>query len=408
MEAAASIRNALEGTGRRANCLRIRRRGGGGVWWRVGVQAVALKRLKDKKLEYERSGRMPSQTTPYLKDWLDRWLDEIVKPRLRPSTLATYRSVVEALIKPAIGGVRLGRLEPKHFRMMEEYITKGDDTCDPPRRPRSSATAGSAWRTLHKALDDAVREGIIESNPCDRAESPRVVYTERKILTPAQAGQLINAENDVMWHLMWRLAYETGMRQGERLGLTNSEIQLIDNVICIVVEWQLKVYNNVKDARDIPSSLGARHVMGKAYLVPPKTNAGRRVIPLPESLAAELGLYIKGTGRVKPDDLVFVQEDGAPLNRMIETRAWKKALQRVGLPGDFVPHSARHTAATAMAQLGMSDKVRESIMGHSDISVTNRVYTHVGTADASKAVNGVETLLALEPANSEESGSPVE
>ena len=44
---------------------------------------------------------------------------------------------------------------------------------------------------------------------------------------------------------MWRLAYETGMRQGERLGLTNSEIQLIDNVICIVVEWQLKVYNNV-------------------------------------------------------------------------------------------------------------------------------------------------------------------
>ena len=56
------------------------------------TKAVALKRLKDKKLEYERSGRMPSQTTPYLKDWLDRWLDEIVKPRLRPSTLATYSS----------------------------------------------------------------------------------------------------------------------------------------------------------------------------------------------------------------------------------------------------------------------------------------------------------------------------
>mgnify|MGYP001270177982 FL=1 len=58
------------------------------------TKAVALKRLKDKKLEYERSGRMPSQTTPYLKDWLDRWLDEIVKPRLRPSTLATDRKSV--------------------------------------------------------------------------------------------------------------------------------------------------------------------------------------------------------------------------------------------------------------------------------------------------------------------------
>ena len=179
-------------------------------------------------------------------------------------------------------------------------------------------------------------------------------------------------------------------------------------MICIVVEWQLKVYDNVKDARDIPSSLGARHVMGKASSGAAQDECGASRDSPPESLAAELGLYIKGTGRVNADDLVFVQEDGAPLNRMIETRAWKKALQRVGLPGDFVPHSARHTAATAMAQLGMSDKVRESIMGHSDISVTNRVYTHVGTADASKAVNGVETLLALEPANPEESGSPVE
>ena len=84
------------------------------------TKAIALKRLKDKKLEYERSGRMPSQTAPYLKDWLDRWLDEIVKPRLRPSTLATYRSAVEALIKPAIGRVRLSRLEPKH--LMDERM----------------------------------------------------------------------------------------------------------------------------------------------------------------------------------------------------------------------------------------------------------------------------------------------
>ncbi len=120
---------------------------------------------------------------------------------------------------------------------------------------------------------------------------------------------------------------------------------------------------------------------------------------MPESLAVELGRYIKGTGRTNSDDLVFVQAVGTPLNRMIETRAWKKALNRVGLPDDYVPHSARHTAATAMAQLGMSDRVRESIMGHSDISVTNRVYTHVGTADVQKAINGVETLLALEPAN---------
>ena len=132
------------------------------------------------------------------------------------------------------------------------------------------------------------------------------------------------------------------------------------------------------------------------------------MIPLPESLAAELGLYIKGTGRVKPDDLVFVQEDGAPLNRMIETRAWKKALQRVGLPGDFVPHSARHTAATAMAQLGMSDKFASPSWGIVTSASPIACTRMLARPTRPKAVNGVETLLALEPANSEESGSPVE
>lgn len=63
------------------------------------------------------------------------------------------------------------------------------------------------------------------------------------------------------------------------------------------------------------------------------------------------------------NDLVFSQKDGSPLNRMVETRAWKKALKVAGLPQDYVPHSARHTAATALAQLGMSDKVREGLWG---------------------------------------------
>lgn len=360
------------------------------------TKAQARQKLDIAVKEYERMGKIPSAMSPMLGDWLDRWLEEIVKPRLRPSTLATYRSVVESSIKPSIGKVRLNRLQPRHFRSMEEYIVKGDDSCDPPRRPRSSGTAGSAWRTLHKALDDAVREGLIDANPCDRSQAPRVVYRQRKILTPSQAGMMINAETDAMWHLMWRLAYETGMRQGERLGLTCSEIQVIDDMVCLVVEWQLKIYGNVKNPEDIPASLGAKHIEGKAYLVPPKTNSGRRVIPLSDSLASELAAYVKSRGKLRPDELIFVQENGKPLRRMIETRAWKKALLRVGLPDDYVPHSARHTTATVMARLGMSDKVRETIMGHSSIDVTNAIYTHVGTGDTSKAVNGVERMLALE------------
>lgn len=351
--------------------------------------AQAQLRLKDKRIEYERTGKMQSSVSPQLGDWLDRWLDEIVSLRLRPSTVMTYRSVVEANIKPSIGGVRLASLEPRHFRMMEEYIVKGDESSG--RKPKSSGTAASAWRTLHKALEDAVKEGLIDSNPCDKAEAPRVAYKERKALSPSQAGEMVRCETDSMWHLMWRLMFETGMRQAERFALEPSAVVVIDGMTCISVEWQLKAYPKRTKAEDIPANLRARHVADNYWLVPPKTNRGRRVIPLPASLADELAAYMRE--HELSHGLVFSQKNGLPLNRMIETRAWKNALKVAGLPVDYVPHSARHTAATALARLGMSDKVREQVMGHT-AAVSNKSYTHPMMSDLLDATSGVERLMS--------------
>ncbi|NEG95674.1 tyrosine-type recombinase/integrase [Bifidobacterium sp. SMB2] len=361
------------------------------------TKTEARERLAEAVKEYEATGHVSdSRNVPTLGEWLDQWLEDIAKPRLRPSTFATYQSVVKANVKPAIGAVKIDALAPKHFRMLERYITKGDKSATPPRKPKSSATASSAWRTLHAALDDAVKEGLIASNPCDRADSPRVIYNSRSTMTPAQAGRMIAAEEDAMWHLMWRLAFETGMRQGERFGLTPSEIRTIDGRPCIVVEQQLKTYAGV-DVEDIPAFLNARHVSGSAYLVPPKTNSGRRVIPISESLHNELTAYMSGRRGLKPDELIFVQRKGkakgAPLTRMIEERAWSAALEHAGIEGHYVPHSARHTAATAMAQLGMTDNARKLVMGHSSADVTNNIYTHLGVEDIAQASSGVSDLI---------------
>lgn len=357
------------------------------------TKAIARQRLDQAVREYERTGKLPSKSSPLLSDWLDRWLEEFVKPRLRPKTWKTYASVVSADIKPSIGGVRLNQLQPRHFRMMEQWITKGDSDANPPRRPKSSGTAGSAWRTLHKALDDAVREGIIDYNPCDRAEPPRVIVKRRNVLTAGEARRLIDAEQDPMWHLMWRLAFELGMRQAERFGLTVDEVQEIDGVLCVVVRQQLQEF--ASNERDFPADMRVRHVEDSAYLVPPKTNSGYRVIPLPQSLSVELLAYMKARGSLGTDDLVFVGNDGKHLRRQAdEEPAWKRALANAGLPDIYVPHSARHTAATAMMHLGLNDAVRKSIMGHASIDVTNNVYTHVSTADMAKATAEIERLMA--------------
>lgn len=359
------------------------------------TKAIARMRLDEAVKEYERKGKLPSKSSPLLGDWLDRWLLEFVKLRLRPKTWKTYSSVVNADIKPSIGGVRLNQLQPRHFRLMEQWITKGDKNAVPPRRPKSSGTAGSAWRTLHKALDDAVKEGLIDYNPCDRAEAPRVVLKKRQTLTVGQARKLIDAEQDPMWHLMWRLAFELGMRQGERLGLTLDEIQEIDGILCIVVRQQLQEFS--ANERDFPADMEVRHLEDSAYLVPPKTNAGYRVVPMPQSLAVELLAFVKARGISESDGLIFVGSDGKHLRRQADDEPrFEKALRNAGIEGHYVPHSARHTAATAMMRLGLNDAVRKSLMGHASIDVTDNVYTHVSTADMAKATAEIESMLSVE------------
>lgn len=358
------------------------------------TKSIARARLDVAVKEYERSGKLPFKASPLLGDWLDRWLSEFVKPRLRPKTWKTYVSVIESNVKPSIGGVRLNQLQPKHFRMMEQWITKGDSNAVPPRRPKSSGTAGSAWRTLHKALEDAVKEGLIDHNPCDRANAPRVVLKKRRTLTAVQARMLIDAETDPMWHLMWRLAFELGMRQGERLGLTSDEIREIDDVLCIEVRQQLQEFS--ADERDFPADMTVRHLEDSAYLVPPKTNAGYRTLPLTKSLAVELLAFIKARGITDPGALIFVGKDGKHLRRQAdEEPRFELALKNAGISGHFVPHSARHTAATAMMQLGLNDAVRKSLMGHASIDVTDRVYTHVSMEDMSRAVSEIELALGV-------------
>ncbi len=88
-----------------------------------------------------------------------------LQTHLKPRTWGTYASVIERNVKPAIGAVRLDELKPAHFRRMERYVME--------EQGKSSGTAGTAWRTLHKALEDAVLEGVIELQPPRAEEAHR-------------------------------------------------------------------------------------------------------------------------------------------------------------------------------------------------------------------------------------------
>lgn len=347
------------------------------------TQTLALEKLDGKITEFGRTHHVGYAEPPTVSEWMDHWLTDVCKTRLKPRTWGTYASVIANNIKPSIGAVRLDTLKPAHFRRMERYIMA--------EQGKSSGTAGSAWRTLHKALEDAVLEGVIERNPAVKGTAPRVALRERAALTPEQAADLIAAEPDETWRLMWMLAFMTGMRQGERLGLAEDELRRDGDRLVILVEWQAQHLTR-REAEGLSKGVECSPLGNGMYRTRPKTEKGRRAIPLPQALADRLLDHIERHG-VNKDGLVFHDDHGLPLTGNVERSRWRRALERIGLDDEYVPHSARHTTATILNRLGLDDVTRTAIMGHSRVSTTNEIYTHVELDRLVAATDGVEKAI---------------
>ena len=324
---------------------------------------------------------------PTVNEWMRRWIDEIVTPRRAPNTTRSYRFRIEHDITPVIGAVRMDRLKPAHIRLVERHCLEGNPAKG--IQGKSPATAALTHTVLSEACKAAVAEGIIRSNPVDAVEKNRVPPAQIATLTPGQAAMLIHAETDPRWSIIWRLLFIAALREGEALGVTRNEIVRSDGLLCLLVEWQLKEFDGITD---MPAGFEARRLDGRTWLTRPKTRSGRRLIPLPADLAADLAAYTADHPDIDPDTPLFRSGRGNPIRKETLQNAWRRALERVGLPRVRV-HSARHTAATAMARIGVSDLARRAIIGHADIGTTNAIYTHVDADMLAGAIDGVERLI---------------
>lgn len=349
------------------------------------TKSEALRKARDKALRPD-MGMTPGGNAT-VAEWMDHWVDEVIEPRRAPNTTKSYRTRIRMDITPVIGAVPLDRLRPSHVRMVENRILRGDGRTG--TDPRSAATARLTHSILKTALGDAMAEGLIDRNPAALTEVPETEPVEIAILTTGQAARLIALEPDTKWRLIWRLLFITGMRLGETLGITRQELIRSDGLPCLLVEWQLKEFDGITD---MPAGFEARRLDGRTWLTRPKTRSGRRLIPLPADLAADLAAYTADHPDIDPDTPLFRSGRGNPIRKETLQNAWRKALERVGLPRVRV-HSARHTAATAMARIGVSDLARRAIIGHADIGTTNAIYTHVDADMLAGAIDGVERLI---------------
>ena len=290
-----------------------------------------------------------------VEQWMNTWLDTIASRKVRPSTLAGYRTCLKR-INPVLGHHRLDKLQPEH---LEAFYTRLEAD------GLSSTTALLHHRVISRALKVAMQRGRVARNVATLVDAPTARREEVQPLTAAEARKLLEVATELPNGARWSVALALGLRQGEALGLLWDAVDL--------------------DAGTLTVRRALQRQAGEGLvLVEPKSRAGRRTIKLPDALRDALRVHrVRQTeqrlaaGNVWEDrGFVFCQPTGRPIDRRRDWQDWKTLLKAAGVR-DTRLHDARHTAATLLLQQGVPARVVMDILGHSQISLTLGTYSHV-------------------------------
>jgi integrase len=349
------------------------------------------RKVRDLYRQLDEHGDLPTSDATVEK-WLTHWLTTIAARRLKPNTYRSYKTAVEQHIVPAIGKRRLSKLSIEHVEAMHAYIT---DT-----KELSSTTALNAHRILSIALNDAVKRNRVHRNIARLTPPPRPDESKRSALTRAEAVKVLTAARPVDPRLgsRWLMAFLTGCRQGERLGLRWSHVDLDTGTADLSwalqrVPWrhgctdkggaacgEATARRCPARALAIPKGMAHEQLHRNLVLMRPKTTASIRVMPLLEPLRLALEQRLAQVEAERPGyaadhDLVWCREDGLPLDPKADWQAWCDLLVAAGVR-KVTGHEARHTAATLLMEAGVDRRVITETMGHSS-ALTTEGYKHV-------------------------------
>ena len=352
------------------------------------MQTITTRRSRQYRTQIPADGsrltRVPrkADSGPTTAAFLERWL-ETRRTQLRYSTWRSYALNVRTHIVPACGMIPLKQVTTEHLNgMYADLLERG-------RRDGKGGLHPRTVKYIHmiakRVLNDAMKWGVIDRNPADAAEPPRI--RDRHQLAVWNADELRrflrHVEADRLY-AAWLLSATTGLRRGELLGLRWQDIDL-DAATASVRQTLLAV--------------GFQISIGQ-----PKTGRGYRQVALFDAAvealrghrAAMIAEYAAHGDELKNDGLIFTKEDGSPLHPDRVSELFDLHLKAAGLPRIRL-HDLRHTHATLGLAAGIHPKIMSERLGHSSVSITLDTYSHAIPGMQKEAAERMSALLFEKP-----------
>ena len=296
----------------------------------------------------------PATASVTLGRWLELWMEKDIEPCRADTTINGYDSIIRNHIRPALGRVRLCDLTPALINGYYQWLAE--------EKGLSPNTVRKHHILLHTALKSAFRQGVILSNPVQRATPPRATSVEVAYYTPARLARLLQAVKGRPLEIPVRLACFLGLRRSEILGLRWRDVDLHSGQLS--VRW-------------VRTTVGSR-VVEK----PPKTSDSCRTLSIAalddllDLLRALRAARLREGMPCAPDDFLLLGRDGKPLHPNVMSSALSAFVRECGLP-PITFHGLRHTFASMANSARVPMYQISRAMGHSSPSITQRIYTHL-------------------------------
>lgn len=290
-----------------------------------------------------------------LADWLESWMENIVRPTRAETTVYGYQKIIDNHIVPALGHIPLLKLTPMDIQQYYNQVRQSANL--------SSNTLRRHHDLLSSALRSAVRQDKLLVSPIDKVEPPRAKQKEASYYRPEELKRLYSLIEGHSLELCVKLAGSLGMRREEICGLKWD---------CVDFQRQILF---IREAR---TAYGATVVQKET-----KNRSSVRTLFLPDDLIrlfraeqARQADWLR-EGRLKePSQFVVLNYQGVPYSPNALSVAFTRFVRNNGLPRVTL-HGLRHSFATVASFQGVPLFDIGKALGHATPATTGKIYTHL-------------------------------